>query len=132
MSEAAPLSEFLIISRGRWDPSKSAEQIQQAIDAFYTWHEQLVRDGKAKAGSRLGVESKLVSQLGVIDGPFAESKEVIGGYWYFLARDLDEAAALAAQNPCLACGLSYEVRPLEPERASAYKQTTETPRGRSE
>jgi hypothetical protein len=63
----------------------------------------------------------------VLDGPFAEAKEVIGGYWFFVAASLDEAAALAAQNPCLACGLSYEVRPLEPQRASAFALTSETP-----
>jgi hypothetical protein len=63
----------------------------------------------------------------VIDGPFAEAKEVVGGYWFFLAGSLAEAAALAAQNPCLACGLTYEVRPIEEERASAYKLSNETP-----
>lgn len=128
MSSNKPLSEFLILSRGRWDTDKSAEQIQQAIDAFYTWHEGLVREGKAKSGQRLAVDAKFVSRLGVTDGPFTESKEVIGGYWFFFARDLDEAVALAAQNPCIACGLSYEVRPIEHERASAYKEATETPR----
>jgi hypothetical protein len=128
MSKEARLSEFLILSRGKWDEDKSPEEIQQAIDAFYAWHEGLVREGKAKPGQRLAIEGKLVSQLGVIDGPFTEAKEVIGGYWFFLARDLDEAAALAAQNPCLACGLSYEVRPVELERASAFKETNETAR----
>ncbi len=80
-----------------------------------------------KAGQRLATEAKLVSKAGTIDGPFAETKEVIGGYWFFVASSLEEAAALAAQNPCLACGLSYEVRPLELELASAYKTTNETP-----
>jgi hypothetical protein len=62
-----------------------------------------------------------------MDGPFAEAKEVIGGYWFFLAGSLDEAAALAAENPCLACGLAFEIRPIESERASAFKVTNETP-----
>jgi hypothetical protein len=52
---------------------------------------------------------------------------VIGGYWIVVAGSLDEAAAIAAQNPCLACGLSYEIRPLEHERATAFAVTTETP-----
>lgn len=130
MSEERPLSEFLVLSRGRWNPEKSAEQIQQAIDSFYVWHERLVREGRAKPGQRLGTEGKLVSSWGVTDGPFTETKEVIGGYWFFYARDLDAAVALAAQSPCLACGLSYEIRPTEQERASAYKVTNETPRTR--
>ena len=36
------------------------------------------------SGQRLAKESMLVSKLGVIDGPFAETKEVIGGYWHFV------------------------------------------------
>jgi hypothetical protein len=130
MSQPKVLSEYLVISRGKWDEDKSPEEIQRTIDAFYVWHEQLVRAGKAKSGQRLAKESMLVSKLGVIDGPFAETKEVIGGYWHFLASSLEEAAAIAAQNPCLACGLSYEVRPVEMERCSAFDQTSETPSAR--
>lgn len=47
--------------------------------------------------------------------------------WLFLANSLEEAAALAAENPCLACGLVYEVRPVEPARASAFVPSNETP-----
>jgi len=120
-------TEYLVISRGRWDDDKSPEQIQQAIDDFYVWKDRLVGEGRMKAGQRLARPIRLVSRQGVTDGPFAEAKEIIGGYWFFLAGSLDEAAALAAQNPCMACGLSYEVRPIEPERASAYKLSNETP-----
>ena len=119
--------EYLVISRGQWEEDKSPEQIQQAIDDFYVWHERLVGEGRMKSGQRLARQARMVSRQGVTDGPFAEAKEIIGGYWFFLAGSLDEAAALAAQNPCMACGLSYEVRPIEPERASAYKMSNETP-----
>ena len=120
-------TEYLVISRGQWDDDKSPEQIQQAIDDFYVWKDRLVGEGRMKAGQRLARPIRLVSRQGVTDGPFAEAKEIIGGYWFFLAGSLDEAAALAAQNPCLTCGLSYEVRPIESERASAYKLSNETP-----
>jgi hypothetical protein len=119
--------EYLVISRGQWDEDKSPEQIQQAIDDFYDWRDRLVAEGRMKSGQRLATPTRLVSRQGVTDGPFAEAKEIIGGYWFFLAASLDEAAALAAQNPCMACGLSYEVRPIETERASAYKPSNETP-----
>lgn len=130
MSQPQALSEYLVISRGQWDEDKSPEEIQSAIDAFYVWHDKLVREGKMKSGQRLAKASVLVSKLGVIDGPFAETKEVIGGYWHILASSLEEAAALAAQNPCMACGLSYEVRPIEPQRCSAFAESTETPANR--
>ena len=130
MSNANGLSQYLVISKGQWDEDKSPEQIQAAIDAFYKWHDVLVAQGKMISGSRLAPQKMIVSKHGVTDGPFAETKEVIGGYWHFVASSLEEAAALAAQNPCMACGLSYEVRPIEPERCSAYDQTTETPKSR--
>lgn len=130
MSKAQGLSEFLVISKGHWDEDKSPEEIQAAIDAFYKWHDVLVAQGKMISGQRLQPAKKVVSKHGIIDGPFAETKEVIGGYWHFLANSLEEAAALAAQNPCLACGLSLEIRPIEPERCSAFDQTTETPESR--
>src|SRR5687768_2251907 len=127
MSDQRKLSDYLVISRGQWDEDKSPEEIQAAIDAFYEWADHLVGEGKMKHGQRLARPSMMVSKHGVTDGPFTESKEVIGGYWFFVADSLAEAAALAAQNPCLACGLTYEVRPLEMERCSAFEQTSETP-----
>jgi hypothetical protein len=129
MSDPKQLSEYLVISRGQWDEDKSPEEIQAAIDAFYEWHGRLVEEGKAKAGQRLARPSMMVSKHGVIDGPFTETKEVIGGYWFFFAESLADAAALAAKNPCVACGLSFEVRPTEEERCSAFVETSETPRG---
>jgi hypothetical protein len=127
MTNKTALSEYLVISRGQWDKDRSPEEIQQSIDDFYVWHDRLVSEGRLKAGQRLAREVKVVSELGVSDGPFAESKEVVGGYWFFMAGSLDEAAALAAQNPCLAFGLINEVRPIEEEKASAFRLSCETP-----
>src|SRR5438093_12586100 len=56
-----------------------------------------------------------------------KTQEVVGGYWFIVARSLRDAAELAAQNPCAQFGLTFEIRPLEPERASAYKLANETP-----
>jgi len=127
MPETSPTSEFLLLSRGQWDRNKTKEEIQTAIDSFYVWYEQLVVEGKFKRGQRLATESVLVSQNRIIDGPFTEAKEVIGGYWFIVAGSLQEAAAIAAQNPCLACGLSCEIRPIDSERASAFRVSNETP-----
>jgi hypothetical protein len=129
MSDSHPSrKQYLLLSRGQWNPEISKAAIQAAIDSFYAWYERLVAEGKFKPGHRLTTQVKLVSQLGMTDGPFTESKEVIGGYWFILAHSLEEAAKIAAESPCLACGLSYEIRPLELEPASAYKVSNETPR----
>ena len=132
MPETASTSEYLLLSRGRWDPTKSKEEIQAAIDSFYTWHGKLVAEGKFKPGQRLATGGMVVSQDGIMDGPFTEAKEVIGGYWFVVAGSLREAAAIAAESPCLPCGLTYEIRPIETERASAFRLSNETPANRGE
>ena len=124
--ESAP-REYLVLSRGQWDKALSKQEIQKAIDQFYIWYDRNVDAGRMKVGHRLTMEGRVVSKRSVTDGPFAETKEVVGGYWFIVANSLEEAAALAAENPCIACGLTLEIRPIDPERASAFVQATETP-----
>jgi hypothetical protein len=127
MTTTSSTNEYLLLSRGRWDAARSPLEIQAAIDAFYAWHARLVAEGRFKPGQRLAKAAKLVTRSGITDGPFTEAKEVIGGYWFVLAGSLDEAARIAADNPCLACGLAFEIRPIEPEQASAWRESNETP-----
>ena len=69
-----------------------------------------------KRGQRLTYEGKTIVRQNVItDGPFGESKEVIGGYWFILAQNLDEAAQIAEGNPLLSCGMFLEIRPVDPQ-----------------
>jgi hypothetical protein len=119
MSERPPPAEFLVISRGQWDSTLSRKERQNAIDQFYVWLHQLVDEGKMKRGQRLTYEGKTIGRQSVItDGPFGESKEVIGGYWFVLANNLDEAAQIAKGNPCLNYGLFVEIRPIDPQVAT--------------
>jgi hypothetical protein len=127
MNEQVSPSEYLVISRGQWDKDVPREAIQNAIDQFYAWLGRLVDEGKMKTGQRLASTGKTVSKKNVTDGPFGETKEVIGGYWFIVAGSLEKAAQIAAGNPCLNCGLFYEIRPIDPERTSAFSATTETP-----
>jgi hypothetical protein len=128
MSNPSSKPEFLVLSRGQWDKSASKEDIEAAIQKFYEWYTENLGTGRMKPGSRLNTARAIVSNAGiVVDGPFGEGKEVIGGYWLIVAGSLKEAAELAAQNPCLPYGLHFEIRPLESERASAYKVTNENP-----
>jgi hypothetical protein len=119
MSEQPPRAEYLVISRGRWDKTLTRDEIQNAIDRFYTWYDRLINEGKIKPGQRLTYEGKTIARQKVVtDGPFGESKEVIGGYWTIFAKNLDEAAQIAKDNPCLDCGLLLEIRPIDPQRGT--------------
>ena len=119
MSERTPPAEYLAIARGQWDKNLSRDKMENVIDRFYTWYDRLIDEGKIKRGQRLAYEGKTVGRQNVItDGPFGESKEVIGGYWFILANSLDEAAEIAKGNPCLDCGLFLEIRPIDRERGT--------------
>ena len=52
-------------------------------------------------------------RMSVTDGPFAETKEQLGGYHVVECRDIDEAIAIAQRIPSLRCGGTVEVRPLD-------------------
>lgn len=119
--------EYLVVSRGQWDERATREDVQHAIDQFYLWYEGHLASGRMKPGSRLAPEGKCVAHRVVTDGPFTETKELVGGYWFIVAASLDEAAEIASHNPCLAFGLTLEIRPLVAERAQATDITNETP-----
>lgn len=118
--------DFLVISRGQWDKRASPQTIQTAIDGFYGWLEAHIADGRMYGGSRLRAEGATVSRKAVLtDGPFGETKELIGGYWFVRAGSLEAAAQLLADSPTVALGLFYEVRPLDAEPATATMRATE-------
>lgn len=128
MSDNDAFTDYLVISRGQWDKSASKEEIQATIDEFYLWIERAIVEGRMKAGSRLSVEGATISKHRIVtDGPFGEATEAIGGYWFIVARSLKEAIGIAAENPCLRCGLFYEIRPTDAAAASTLRMMTETP-----
>jgi hypothetical protein len=116
MNTSPSKSDYMLLFRGTaWDKGLSPEQIQKVVSDWGAWFEGLLREGKATGGHPLRNEGKLVSgKKGrtVADGPFAESKEAIGGYFYLQVADLEEAVAIAQQCPALEYGAVVEVRPV--------------------
>lgn len=110
---------YMLIFRGTdWYKGLSPEQMQQVMDQWTQWFNGLKEQGKATAGNPLEREGKIVSgpQGRVIsDGPFAESKEAIGGYFLLAVETLDEAVAIAQRCPGLPHGIKVEVRPVAGE-----------------
>ncbi|MBL9188986.1 MAG: hypothetical protein JNK23_15995 [Opitutaceae bacterium] len=95
----------------------SPEQRQQLITRWNAWFEGLVSEGKATEGQPLELETRVVSGPGggrVVDGPFPEAKEAVGGYVKLLVGSLDEATAIARRHPGLDYGMMIEVRELTP------------------
>lgn len=93
----------------------TAEERNQLSQRWNDWYNGLAAAGKAQHGRPLGLSGRVVSGTrgeSIKDGPFAEAKEVVAGYIFLTARDLNEATELAKGCPGLALGLTVEVRPV--------------------
>ena len=112
-------TECMLLFRGNdWHKGLSPEEIQEVVKQMYEWFERLTAEGKAKAGKPLFPEGKIVSQKkggSVADGPCAESKEAIAGFFLLEVASLEEAAEIAKDFPGLNYGATVEVRPVAPE-----------------
>jgi len=111
--------EYMLLFRGNdWHKGLSPEEMQKVVGQWKSWFDRLTEQGKAIAGNPLEREGKIVSGKNgrvVADGPFAESKEAIGGYFLLQVNTLDEAVAIAKECPGLAYGVVVEVRPVAEE-----------------
>lgn len=102
------------------DRTPSAEEMDKAYRDVDTFNTELQRSGAwVFAGGLHPVSTATVvrsrdGQVTTVDGPFAETKEQLGGFWIVKAPDLDAALALAARA-AEACGGPVEVRPFQEE-----------------
>jgi len=103
------------------DPAVDAAQPPEAGDAlmgeYYAFTQKIVASGELISGEPLqGIETATSVRVrgdraSTTDGPFAETKEVLGGYYLVDVADLDRATELAAQIPGARTG-TVEVRPI--------------------
>ena len=109
----------MLIFRGTdWYQGLSPEQMQKVSENWMAWFKRLTEEGKAVAGNPLEREGKVVAGKNgnvISDGPFAESKEAIGGYFLLSVSSLEEAVAIAQGCPGLVYGAKVEVRPIAGE-----------------
>jgi len=114
-TSATPFILFFRNSGPQTHAHLSADERQQLMTRWNAWYDDLAAEGKAIAGTPLELETRIVSGARgerVVDGPFAETKEAIGGYVMLMVNDLDEATAIAQAHPGLPYGLQIEVRRL--------------------
>ncbi len=101
----------------RWATLPVAERNQIHADCG-AWHEDLIKRGISKGAMALqppGTATTVGEEDGeirIIDGPYAETKEFLGGFEIVDCRNLDEAITVAKRFPALRAGLRMEVRPL--------------------
>ena len=108
-------SKYLLLSHtDEWYRQLSHAELQQIIAATQTWVGRLIADGKAIPGVALAREGATVSgnKRVIVDGPFTESKEAIGGTLLLNVATLEEAIEIAQACPSLRHNSKIEIRPI--------------------
>ena len=108
------MSEFVFLYRGGARDGSPA-QMQQTMQKWMAWLKGLGEQGHIKdQGQPLERTGMLVKgkQKTVTDGPFAEAKDVVGGYTLIEARDLEQAVELSKGCPIFEVEGAVEVRPI--------------------
>lgn len=112
------MKEYLYLFRGGdgRELNLSPEQMQEHMQAWGVWMQELGQSGNFVTGLPLQSEGKVVENYGEIitDGPFAEGKELVGGYLIVKANDLDHATELSKKCPIFERGGTVEVREIMP------------------
>jgi hypothetical protein len=108
------MSEFLYLYRGG-ETGRSPERMQEMMQKWMAWLKDLGQKGYIKdQGQPLERAGKFVkgSRKTVTDGPYAETKDIIGGYTLIEARDLEQAVELSKGCPIFEVEGGVEVRPV--------------------
>jgi len=108
------MKDFMFIFRNGLDArsSVSPEEMQNNMQLWFAWVEKLKNQGIYVAGEALMPAGKTVKgeKQVITDGPFAESKELVGGFFVVKAKDIDAAMELTKDYPDYSIGGSVEVR----------------------
>jgi hypothetical protein len=114
-TQASPYILFFRNSGPETFKHLSPEQRQQLVTRWNDWYDGLLAAGKAIDGQPLEEETRIVAGAGgarIVDGPFPETKEAIGGYVLLQVSGLEEATEIARRHPALEHGLTIELRPM--------------------
>lgn len=109
------MSNFMYLFRGRQTQDVSPEAMQAQMQKWMDWIKRLKEQDKYVAGEPLQPGGKVVSTAKKIitDGPFAEGKEVVGGFFMIRAASLDEAVEMSKDCPIFEAGGSVEIRAIQ-------------------
>jgi len=109
-------NEYMLMFAGsNWYNELSYPEIKKLAEDAKAWIDGLIAQGKMKSGNGLArTGARVVGKTGrvISDGPYAESKEAVGGFITVEAANIEEAIAIAKGNPTVAYGTSVEIRPV--------------------
>ncbi|HEY0741837.1 MAG TPA: YciI family protein [Chryseosolibacter sp.] len=109
------MEKYMFLFRGGDVSHLSAQAQESHMGKWLAWVEKLTKQGRYVGGEPLLPGGKTIKgpKKTVTDGPFAETKEVIGGFFIVEAKDYDEAVQMAKDSPDYEYGGSVEVRTVQ-------------------
>jgi hypothetical protein len=113
------MPDFVLLLHRLPGPPPPPEAMATMIKEYGAWGERLRAEGLLKAGQKLTNDAGRIMRTAaggrfvVTDGPYAESKELLGGFFVITAKDYDEACRLAESCPHLRYGQRIEVRQID-------------------
>lgn len=111
------MAQFMLLLRGGEFPAQSPEEMQKVVEQYVAWADKLRQEGRHHGGDELKEGGRVLSvQNGkfVVDGPYVETKEIVGGYYLFEAKNIDEATEISKGCPHLSFSGSIEIREVIP------------------
>jgi hypothetical protein len=108
------MEKFMLIFHNGDHVDRSPEVMQADMGKWMAWVDKLKKEGKYLSGEPLLPGGKLVkgADKKITDGPYAEGKEVVGGFFIINAANIDEAATIAKDCPDYHYGASVQVRQI--------------------
>src|SRR6516165_11406410 len=107
------MKEYMLIFRNKLQDNNAqptAEQMQAMLNQWQSWIKGIAAKGNYSGTNRLTSEGKVLSSSNVVkDGPFAEAKEVVGGYLVVKTGSLESAVEIAKDCPIFNYGGDVEV-----------------------
>src|SRR5450432_4748710 len=108
------MSDFVYLFRRPMHPTESPQRMQELMERWQVWYQGLEKSGHlAHLGQPLDMAGAAVvtnAKGSYRDGPYAETKDIVGGYSVISASDLAEAIALTTDHPVFEMGGMIEVR----------------------
>ena len=110
------MAQFMLLIRGDDEVQRSPEESQAVLSEYIAWARRLQEENRMLGGDELESTGKFIKMndagLQVSDGPYTETKEVIGGYFLIEADSETQAVEIAKACPGLTRGGVVEVRAI--------------------
>jgi len=110
------MKKFILLLHDTLEKEKgySPDEMQKLVQEHMNWVQKLSTDGTFLGGDGLMPDGKVITGKDALvkDGPYIESKEIIGGYYLLQANSIEEATVIAKECPCHHWGGVTEIRPI--------------------